>query len=328
MRRLAPIIALLVSVAGAFTGAGHAVASETSCPAGATRIVRVVSATGLQSALGRALPGDQIRLADNVYAGHFTLTRSGLKAHHIVVCGDRGAILDGGNMQSGYTLHLVGSRWVDIVGVTVRHAQKGIVVDTGQHDTLRSLAVHDVGDEAIHLRRNTTYSAVLTSVIYNTGRRSATYGEGVYVGSASDNWCQQTGCQPDRSDHTTIAGNVIGPGVPAEEIDVKEGTSSGLIANNSFDGQSMTRAQSWVDVKGNSWVIRANAGNDSAVNGFSVTLAVAGWGNKNVFLSNHAIVNARGYGFKIARGVVGDIVYTNNVVQNARNGACNVPEQA
>lgn len=328
MRRLSALVIASSCTAGALSGWAPAAASTSGCPADATNVVHVGSAAGLRAALAHAVPGAEIRLASGLYVGQFTLSRSGVSAHHVTLCGTRDAVLDGGNLRSGYTLHVSGAQWVDLVGFTIRHGQKGVVVDSSQHVTMRAIAVHDVGYEAIDLRRNTTYSGVYASRIYDTGRVYPQFGEGVYVGSARNNWCAQTKCLPDRSDHATIAGNSIGPGVPAEEIDVKEGTSNGVISGNSFDGRSMTKALSWVDMKGNNWVIRGNTGRDSRVNGFTVTVAVAGWGNNNVFLGNHAIVNASGYGFKIARGAVGDVVYTDNVVQNARDGACNVPEQS
>lgn len=330
MRKLSALALAGCCVAAVAPGAlAQAATSPARCPVGATRVVHAGSSAGLSRALSHARPGDEIQLAPRIYPGRFTLSRSGTAAHPIVICGSRTAVLDGGSERTGYTLHLLGSHWVDLIGFSVRHAQKGLVVDAGQHVTARSLAVHDVGYEAVDLRRNTSYTAIVTSRIFNTGRVYAKYGEGVYVGSARNNWCSQTACQPDRTNHTTLTGNVIGPGVTAEEIDVKEGTTSGLIADNSFDGGSMvaSAAQSWVDIKGNSWVVRHNSGRNSARNGFSVTLAVPGWGNKNVFLDNHANVNATGYGFKIARGVIGDVVYSSNVVQNARAGDCNVPEQ-
>jgi hypothetical protein len=329
MRKVSVLAVTSWLVAAALSASVHAATTPPNCPTGATRVLHVASVAGLSRALSHARPGDEIQLVQRVYLGRFTLSRSGTSARHVVVCGSRGAVLDGGSERTGYTLHLDGAHWVDLLGFTIRHAQKGVVVDAGQHVTLRSVAVHDVGYAAVDLRRDTTYASIVAGRIYNTGRVYPKYGEGVYVGSARNNWCSQTDCQPDRTNHTTVTGNVIGPGVTAEEVDVKEGTTSGLVADNYFDGRSMvsTVAQSWVDIKGNSWVIRHNTGRNSASNGFSVTLAVPGWGNRNVFLDNHAVVNATGYGFKIARGVIGDVVYTSNIVQNARAGACNVPEQ-
>ncbi|HMG19998.1 MAG TPA: hypothetical protein VK607_01730, partial [Kofleriaceae bacterium] len=62
--------------------------------------------------------------------------------------------------------------------------------------------------------------------------------------------------RPDRCDRIRIVGNHLGPNTTAENLDIKEGTSDGIVENNWFDGTGMVvpaGADSWVDVKGNGW---------------------------------------------------------------------------
>ena len=48
------------------------------------------------------------------------------------------------------------------------------------------------------------------------------------VGSAESNWCQRSGCQPDRSDRNLVEGNDIA-GTTAEAVDIKACTSDGVL---------------------------------------------------------------------------------------------------
>ncbi|MFB8230155.1 hypothetical protein [Cellulosimicrobium sp. NPDC055967] len=107
--------------------------------------------------------------------------------------------------------------------------------------------------------------------------------EGVYVGSAND--------YSDRSDHVQILDNTIGPLVRGENVDVKEGTTGGRIARNMFVGDGLTGANyddSWVDVKGNDYVVEDNVGTATTKFGFQTHQQSPGWGCGTVFRGNHA----------------------------------------
>ena len=55
-----------------------------------------------------------------------------------------------------------------------------------------------------------------------------------------------------------VLNNTIGPNVTAESIDIKEGTSGGLIKGNFFDGNALSNAVgaiSWVNCKGTNYLI-------------------------------------------------------------------------
>ena len=57
--------------------------------------------------------------------------------------------------------------------------------------------------------------------------------------------------------------NHIGPFIAAEPIDVKEGTFTGVIRGNTFDGRGISgqnSADSWIDVKGIGYTIEGNTG--------------------------------------------------------------------
>jgi len=248
-------------------------------------VVDVEDAAGLQQALDDARPGQLIRLADGRYEGSFVATAEAAPDKPIRLCGSRDAVLDGGDIDGDYTLHLSGASYWHVSGFTVRGGQKGVMVDAGVGNRIHGLLVTSMGDEAIHLRTHSTDNAVVGNTIRDTGLRKPKFGEGVYVGSAESNWCQLTDCQPDRSDGNLIEGNDIA-GTTAESVDIKEGTSDGVLRGNTFDGADMVEADSWVDVKGNGWTISDNAGTSSPADGFQVHEVVDGWGRDTVFTGN------------------------------------------
>jgi len=287
---------------------------------------RVSAAAALASALALARPGETIVLAAGIYRGDFTVIASGRPAAPITLCGPRNAVLEGPSVQRGYVLHLDGASWWRVLGFTVDGGQKGIVTDRASHDLLSGLYVHSTGDEAIHLRSFSSDDTITHTVIRDTGLLDQFYGEGIYVGSAYQDWCAYTGCGPDASDDDQIIGNDIS-GTTAENIDVKEGTTGGLIAGNDFAGAGMvvSAATAWVNVKGNDWTIEDNTGTGSIGDGFRDVQVYPGWGIGNVFTGNDARVDGPGYGFYVQSSHLGVSVACDNLVSGAARGLSDIP---
>ena len=302
------------------SGQSPATPPAGDCPAAT---VTVANATELQAALTDPAPGSVIGLSPGIYAGNFTATGNGAESRPVTVCGTAGSILDGGRLDDGYVLHLNrASHWV-LQGFTVRNGQKGVMVDETTHSVLRGLAVSNTGDEAIHLRKFSTDNKVVGNSIRDTGLRKPKFGEGVYVGSAESNWCDISSCGPDKSDRNEVSGNDIS-GTSAECVDIKEGTSGGIVRDNRFDGSSISGADSWVDVKGNDWTIDNNSGTNSPVDGFQTHEIVDGWGTGNVFRNNTAEVNGPGFGYSLTP-VRGNVVECSNSASQAGKGLSNEP---
>ena len=276
-------------------------APPTAVPAGCdgATVVDVATADQLQRALDEAAPGQVIRLADGRYEGNFVATARATADQPIHLCGSRAAILDGGAVDGDYTLHLSAATYWQVTGLTVTGGQKGVMVDAGVGNTISDLEVSSVGDEGIHLRSNSTDNVVSGNTVRDTGLRKPKFGEGIYVGSAQSNWCQTSGCQPDQSDRNVIDGNHIS-GTTAESVDIKEGTTGGILRHNTFDGAGMTESDSWVDVKGNGWTIEENTGTNTPTDGFQVHDVLDGWGRDNEFAGNTAVVDGDGYGINVA----------------------------
>jgi hypothetical protein len=292
----------------------------------AARVVRVATGSQLSAALAGARPGDRIELADGRYAGHFAASTSGTKGRRIALCGTRRAVLDAGTLTSDDAFTLRGSYWT-LAGFTVTNARRGVYLEHASHNVLTGLLIHGTGQEAVHFRAFSRHNTIEKSAIHDTGLRTAEYGEGVYIGTYNGQWCTYTGCAPDRSDSNRVLKNVIGPDVRAEAVDVKEGTTGGVIRGNTFDGHGMVMSRpwvdSWVELKGNHYLVAGNRGVSSPRDGFQTFRQIPGWGNDNVFTGNTADVQGPGYGIRVT-GVTGTVVRCDNVVTNAGAGPANL----
>jgi hypothetical protein len=170
-------------------------------------------------------------------------------------------------------------------------------------------------------------NVIRNNIVRDTGQKNETYGEGIYIGSANSNWGTYSGGRPDASDHNLVVGNVISH-TSAESMDIKEGTTGGVIRDNQIEGSGMTGswADSWIDMKGNGWLIESNHGVNAVEDGFQVHQALSGWGIGNVFRDNVAEVNASGYGFWVQNGAVGNVIAcASNAVTGAASGFANIP---
>ncbi|GHF63050.1 hypothetical protein GCM10018790_46090 [Kitasatospora xanthocidica] len=257
-------------------------ATAAPVPAPTGTVVKVSTAKQLQAALAAAAPGQTIQLADGTYSGSFKATVPGTAAARITLTGSSKAVLTtptGG----GYGLHLNGASYWTVRGLTVTGAQKGIMADAADYVVLEDVTVHHTTMEGVHFRNSSAHGTLRGSRIHDTGLNRDGLGEGVYVGTANT--------LSDRSDYVQIVGNTFGPNIGAENVDLKEGTTGGLVSGNSFDGDGLTGRNyddSWVDVKGNGYVIENNTGKRTTDDGFQTHSVQPGWGCGTVFRGNRA----------------------------------------
>jgi hypothetical protein len=309
-------------------------------PASGERVT-VHDAATLQTALASARPGATISLADGTYLGdevssdefragnpdepgRFFTRRPGTATAPITLRGSRRAVLHGGGRDGGYGLHLDGASFWRLTGFTVTSASKGIVLDRSSSVSITDVRVTDVGAEGVHFRSHSSDNILSGSVIDHTGMSKPNFGEGVYIGSGKSNWGRFSAGGPDTSDRNQIVANRIFA-TRAENIDIKEGSSSGTVRGNTFDGSDIAgenSADSWIDVKGNDYTIDGNRGSRSLLDGFQVHVALDGWGRRNTFTRNVLDVQAPGVGIWLQNTAVdhGNVVGCDNVVTTAAAG--------
>ncbi|WP_298459156.1 Ig-like domain-containing protein [uncultured Cellulomonas sp.] len=297
---------------------------------GAQRTVGVRDGAQLVAALAAATPGTTIVLADGVYTAkqQFTVSTACTAAQPCTLRGGRGAVLDGTGLSGHYGLHLTGAHHWTVSGLSVRNASKGIVLDGSNHAVIDGVEVSQIGAEGIHLRGFSSDGIVRGSEVHHVGIDKPQFGEGIYIGSAKSNWGTYSGGRPDASDRNQVLDNRIWA-TGAESVDIKEGTTGGVLAGNTFDGAGMAgqnSADSWVDVKGNEWLVTGNTGTNALLDGFQTHVLLPGWGERNVFSRNTAVVASSGYGFRFQDAArTGNVLRCDNVVRTAALGVANQP---
>lgn len=269
---------------------GQAVTDRTghrasNCPSGT---VNVDTVTELKSALSWAAAGTVIRIASGTYKGQFHVNKSGTASAPIWICGPRTAILTTGSTSSGHALTISGQHDVVVAGITLRTASKGLTVIDSDRIVATDLLVENIGEEGIHLRKQTNDSEVKFNTIRRTGVVTRAYGEGIYLGTSDANWCKYNNCNPDRTTSILVLKNVISE-TGAQAIEAKAGTTNGVISGNTIVGRDPgTGGDEWILVKGNDFLVADNVGHDSPENGFTTNASVSGWGKNNIFTRNSA----------------------------------------
>ncbi|WP_424215824.1 sheath polysaccharide-degrading enzyme (plasmid) [Streptomyces sp. BI20] len=315
--------------------------------------VAVATAAQLKAALAAAQPGQTIALAPGTYRGSFVAERPGTATAPITLTGPREAVLinDGptggpsgscpapaAGYDSGYGLWLFGASHWKLSGFTVAESKKGIVLDSATHVTIAGVAVRDTDEEAVHFRRSSSDGVLRDATIERTGLVQPGYGEGVYIGSAKSNFtCYAGPTGVDASDRVQVLDNRIGPNVAAESVDIKEGTRGGTVRGNTFDARGITgenSGDSWIDAKGNDYLIEGNTGTfappGTFANGYEVHNPLAGYGCGNVWRDNRSDLGGVGdyavYVPSVSKCAANpNKVHTSNTVTNARKGLTNIP---
>ncbi|MFJ3899664.1 right-handed parallel beta-helix repeat-containing protein [Streptomyces sp. NPDC090083] len=336
-------------------------------PAAATAtVVSVSTASQLSSALAAAKPGDTIQLADGTYTGKFAATTPGTASQPITLTGSNKAVIHSSEYTGpgdsvtartktdsaasptsaaacptggvGYGLWLNGAPYWNLTGFTIDTASKGIVLDSSPHVTVNNVEVRNIGDEGVHFRKGSSAGVIKNSYIHDTGQNQPGYGEGVYIGSAKSNWaCYAGPTGVDASDNVQVLNNRIGPNVAAEGLDIKEGTKSGIVTGNTFNGigsQNENSADSAIDVKGDAYRINSNTVASPYLDGFQTHTAQKPYGCGNTFAGNtFTVTSSEGYGIDVTNngsskcGTSPNIVYVSNRSTGGA-GLTNIPVTA
>ncbi|MGI3779380.1 MAG: right-handed parallel beta-helix repeat-containing protein, partial [Janthinobacterium lividum] len=313
------------SLAAPFTNAGDPYAAFpqrfATCPAAT---VTVSTRAQLLSAVSAAGPGTVIRLTPGSYGANVDVAAKGTPDKPVWICGPRTAVIDNADVSRGYGFRVNGASNLVIAGMTVRNVQKGVAVLHSTAVTVADLRVENIGDEAIHLKNETSDSTVIGNSISTTGLNSPNYGEGVYIGTAQGNWCLYNNCAPDTSDRNLVAFNDI-RSTTAEPMEAKAGTNDGTMWKNTLDGAAITSSDtdSLVQVMGNGWVIAGNTGAHTPNDAIQVWNTDADYGLDNIVYGNAVTDALPGYGVRMPYNDAGNVVGCDNTAPRAALGMSN-----
>jgi endoglucanase len=257
----------LTSNANATSNEGKTNVLKTNIPP--IRTITCTTVAEIKAAMAAAQPGDEIIINSGIFISDakvkdginkfnsFSGLADGTAANPIIL---RGAstitktILKSGIAPELSTpvLGITGDYWI-IKDIEISNGLRGINLDTANNCQLINLEIHTTGQEALHIRSNSSNNLIKNCKIYNTGvglgATDAGYGEAIYVGSDQS---VHTTYAPS-CDNNTIEGCILGPNVSAECIDIKEGTQNTIVRNCTFSATGVSNqnsADSFIDVKG------------------------------------------------------------------------------
>lgn len=238
----------------------------------------------LQVALASVQAGDEIVLTAGqtlqytngaLEGAYFYSAANGTAANPITIrsaSASNLATLRGDDIGSKILLRIVGDYWV-VKDLKLSNGQKGLVFDNSNYSKAIDVEVHDVGYEGIHVRDGSKYTTIDGCWVYNTGKSSPGFGEGIYIGSDRSVW----GNYDSDVAHTIVQNSTIGPNVAAEAFDIKEGSSETLVQNNTLYAKGISGvnfSDSFIDIKGVRVYVRNNTFNQGGEPGILRAVAV------------------------------------------------------
>ena len=276
---------------------------------------------------------------------------------HIVAANRRGALFDRGSTASGYSMFFQNANYVQLEGVVVRGGEKSFMGHRSNFNRLVDCDFGNCGMEIVHFRIFSSDNQIIDCDIHDAGvgatAADAGKSEAVYFGQATSTWAtvyagDSAGGQPDKSDRNQLLNSRLS-NFRAEGVDIKEGTTGGVIRGNTLSGSQISGendADSFMDVKGNDYLIENNvctAPSAAVVHAFETHINYAGFGNRNVFKGNTLVAGGKtgvvgnsttgSMGINVllsgSRGsATGNVVYDDNTVTNAPGGLTNIPTTA
>jgi hypothetical protein len=305
----------------------------------------------LKTYFKNAEAGDTITLLpDTTYYGNLIIDNiHGDENNYISIIGNNTSTIFGSNVENSFVIKISNSSYIyfglkPIIfneygkGYNLTNAQKGIYVSSCENIIIQNLNIYNIGYEALHLLNNTSYCKVLNNNIHDTGLYNPENGfsEGIYIGTSKSNWViENDEAQPDETNNILISYNNL-YNIISECVDIKEGTYNGTISYNTMNGSKLNdknNANSWIDIKGEYWNILNNSMNVTLLDGIQthfINDSVSNSGCNNTIsgnIMNCITVNdtpCNGYAININSKTTGNIVYSNNIYQNAKEGLTNI----
>lgn len=279
-------------------------AAVSTCP---SPTITVSTTEEANAAIAAASPGDTIRLADGTYGPLLVSKKHGTVANRISICGTRNAVIspypDTINMKSHIGVAVLESSFITLNGFTVRNARKGVELLKTNDSRVYGLRVQNTAQAGIYAQNDSSRNLIAANVISDAGldrtiAKDGRYwyqdgrnGEGIYIGNSQGNDdCEAVGCDLDQSDENVIVWNTI-TNVRAEAIEAKEGSTGGLIYNNTvtFSAAHEEHVEGALKVKGDEYLVQKNNVTSGLRYGIFTTTTPIGdrdWGYRNVFTNN------------------------------------------
>lgn len=236
-------IARVFAVAGAMlacclagppvSAAEHVVDNSGTPPCSNTTAISTDAAPWctINYAVARAEPGDVITVKNGRYREDVYIDRKHGGPNYITLRNNPGhaPVIVGAGLDSGRN-RIIASSFIKVIGFAITNANHGLFVEQSDNIVLSQLKVFSVGQQAIHIKTNSSFVVVEESEIYDTGKWKYN-GEGVYIGTSTS---QQPANPPyDNTNNVVVRNNRI-HNTTDECIEAKEGTYKVTIQGNTL----------------------------------------------------------------------------------------------
>jgi hypothetical protein len=267
----------------------------------------------IQAALGKAEPGDTVRVAAGDYGEHIVTVRSGRPGAPITLAGSRGARISGDG--SGRLIQ-IRNDYITLRDFTIADANYVRI----EHNWLEN-----AGGECVRIKYLSTNVLVYDNTIDHCGltgfdlERNEHNGEGVYIGTDPGQLDRNPSTVRDASDNNLIIENTIAT-YAAECVDIKEAAEHNRVIGN-YCSHSRDPNGSGLDARGSHNLFRGNV--VSATEGAGIRFGGDGAqdGIDNAAVDNVLVAN-RGYGLLVLRQPQARIC--GNVIRQSGLGIVNV----
>ena len=198
-------------------------------------------------AIGRIKSGDMLYVKAGTYTEQVYINRpAGTASKHTTIQaypGHKVVIRSTGFSGSG-RVKIENTSYITFNGFEITNFNQGLFVENSHDILVQNCYVHDVGQEAIHVKRGSSNVTIQNCIIHDT-RRYKFNGEGIYIGTSSSD--QTSSGVNDNTNNILLKNNTIF-NTNDECIELKEGTYSvtidGNVLSNCLLDSSIT-SKSW-----------------------------------------------------------------------------------
>jgi hypothetical protein len=250
-------------------------------------------------AVTRISAGDTLYIKSGTYTEEFTINGiigSPTQTTSIAAFPGHSVTIRGNGVNTG-RVRISGCHYLRLDGFEVTNLNQGIFIDSESTNiTLKNCSVHGVGQEAVHIKENSSYVIVEDCTIYDT-RKWDYNGEGVYIGTGSSG-------PLDNTNHVTVRKCVI-HNVTDEAVDIKAGTHNVIVEGSIIygTGSDLPATAGAIEITetvfpGNYWNADPNhVVKDNIIHGLVAGCAIMADTGCTIF--NNVIYDVPGYGIYV-----------------------------
>lgn len=182
-------------------------------------------------ALGMAKPRDVLCFAEGTYSPLVIRRVRGPLVIRTLPGAEHRAIFTNRTLAYGDAVTVESSTDVQLFDLRLERAQRGVAVWNSSFVRIEGVEIEGVGQEAIHVGRQSHHCDVIGNSVRYTGKVTAKYGEGLYVG---------TGRRPGDATHDVFIAYNEFDSVRAEGIELKPYTFNHVVRGNTVSRCSTT----------------------------------------------------------------------------------------